>query len=106
MRREDGRHHSRHNLVDERRQGRRSGLEVRSDNDAASNEPKGEPIVSCAIPRVSMDESNLVITNINTADGGNYTCHVKSELEEKSASARLMVMGMSPSEINPISTHA
>lgn len=46
-----------------------------------------------------MDESNLLITNINTADGANYTCLVKSELEQKSASARLMVMGMIPHEI-------
>uniref|UniRef100_H3D4T4 Neural cell adhesion molecule L1 n=1 Tax=Tetraodon nigroviridis TaxID=99883 RepID=H3D4T4_TETNG len=45
--------------------------------------------------RISMDESNLVISNINTADGGNYTCLVKSELEQKSASARLMVMDFS-----------
>lgn len=50
-----------------------------------------------------MDESNLIISNINTADGGNYTCLVKSELEEKSASARLMVMGMIPLETIHIS---
>lgn len=41
-----------------------------------------------------MDESNLVITNVNTGDEGNYTCVIKSELEQKSASAHLMVMGM------------
>uniref|UniRef100_A0A8D3A556 Neurofascin-like n=1 Tax=Scophthalmus maximus TaxID=52904 RepID=A0A8D3A556_SCOMX len=40
----------------------------------------------------SMDESNLVITNVNRGDEGNYTCVVKSELDQKSASARLMVM--------------
>uniref|UniRef100_A0A8D3A563 Neural cell adhesion molecule L1 n=1 Tax=Scophthalmus maximus TaxID=52904 RepID=A0A8D3A563_SCOMX len=42
--------------------------------------------------RTSMDESNLVITNVNRGDEGNYTCVVKSELDQKSASARLMVM--------------
>uniref|UniRef100_A0A668UKT1 Neurofascin n=1 Tax=Oreochromis aureus TaxID=47969 RepID=A0A668UKT1_OREAU len=29
--------------------------------------------------RISMDESNLVITNVNTGDEGNYTCVIKSE---------------------------
>ncbi|XP_075897873.1 neurofascin [Nelusetta ayraudi] len=43
--------------------------------------------------RISLDESNLIITNVNKGDEGNYTCVIKSELEEKSASARLMVMG-------------
>lgn len=44
--------------------------------------------------RISLDESNLVLTNVNTGDEGNYTCVIKSELEQKSASAHLMVMGM------------
>uniref|UniRef100_A0AAQ4RM67 Neurofascin n=1 Tax=Gasterosteus aculeatus aculeatus TaxID=481459 RepID=A0AAQ4RM67_GASAC len=44
--------------------------------------------------RISLDESNLVITNANRGDEGNYTCVIKSEMEQKSASARLMVMGM------------
>lgn len=47
-----------------------------------------------SVPRMSLDESNLIITNVNKGDDGNYTCVIKSELEEKSASARLMVMGM------------
>ncbi|TDH10291.1 hypothetical protein EPR50_G00073480 [Perca flavescens] len=42
--------------------------------------------------RISLDESNLVITNVNRGDEGNYTCVIKSELDQKSASARLMVM--------------
>uniref|UniRef100_A0AAQ4P7Q1 Neurofascin n=1 Tax=Gasterosteus aculeatus aculeatus TaxID=481459 RepID=A0AAQ4P7Q1_GASAC len=42
--------------------------------------------------RISLDESNLVITNANRGDEGNYTCVIKSEMEQKSASARLMVM--------------
>lgn len=47
--------------------------------------------------RVSMDESNLVITNVNRGDEGNYTCVVQNELEQKSASAHLMVMGRTQS---------
>uniref|UniRef100_A0AAQ4QPU1 Neurofascin n=1 Tax=Gasterosteus aculeatus aculeatus TaxID=481459 RepID=A0AAQ4QPU1_GASAC len=42
--------------------------------------------------KISLDESNLVITNANRGDEGNYTCVIKSEMEQKSASARLMVM--------------
>ncbi|TNN73527.1 Neurofascin [Liparis tanakae] len=42
--------------------------------------------------RISLDESNLVITNVNGGDEGNYTCVIKSELDQKYASARLMVM--------------
>uniref|UniRef100_A0A672J3U8 Neurofascin n=1 Tax=Salarias fasciatus TaxID=181472 RepID=A0A672J3U8_SALFA len=43
--------------------------------------------------RLTLDESNLVITNVNRDDEGNYTCVIKSELDQKSASAQLMVMG-------------
>ncbi|CAL8367376.1 unnamed protein product [Lota lota] len=42
--------------------------------------------------RISLDESNLVITSVNSADDGEYTCAIKTEMDEKSASARLMVM--------------
>ncbi|KAK5863915.1 hypothetical protein PBY51_000902 [Eleginops maclovinus] len=42
--------------------------------------------------RLSLDESNLIIPNVIRGDEGNYTCVIKSELEQKSASARLMVM--------------
>ncbi|KAK2851707.1 hypothetical protein Q5P01_007983 [Channa striata] len=42
--------------------------------------------------RLSLDESNLMITNVVRSDEGNYTCIIKTELEQKSASARLMVM--------------
>ncbi|XP_029973838.1 neurofascin [Salarias fasciatus] len=42
--------------------------------------------------RLTLDESNLVITNVNRDDEGNYTCVIKSELDQKSASAQLMVM--------------
>lgn len=48
----------------------------------------------CSVCRISLDESNLIITDVNKGDEGNYTCVIKSELEEKSASALLMVMGM------------
>jgi len=43
--------------------------------------------------RISLVESNLVITSVNSADDGEYTCSIKTEMDEKSASARLMVMG-------------
>ncbi|XP_061759174.1 neurofascin-like [Nerophis ophidion] len=42
--------------------------------------------------RLSLDESNLVITNVNRGDAGIYTCVINSELDKKSASAHLMVM--------------
>ncbi|KAG7254303.1 hypothetical protein CRUP_038867, partial [Coryphaenoides rupestris] len=42
--------------------------------------------------RISLVESNLVITSVNSADDGDYTCSIKTEMDEKSASARLMVM--------------
>uniref|UniRef100_A0A8C5FYJ5 Neural cell adhesion molecule L1 n=1 Tax=Gouania willdenowi TaxID=441366 RepID=A0A8C5FYJ5_GOUWI len=42
--------------------------------------------------RLNLDESTLVITNVNRDDEGNYTCVIKSELDQKSASAHLMVM--------------
>lgn len=91
--------------MDERHQARHPWLEVdfRNNADAASNLIQLKLIICYAIPRISMDESNLVISNINTADGGNYACLVESELEQKSASARLMVMGMFPLEIIHIS---
>uniref|UniRef100_A0A3B4VEW3 Neural cell adhesion molecule L1 n=1 Tax=Seriola dumerili TaxID=41447 RepID=A0A3B4VEW3_SERDU len=42
--------------------------------------------------RISLDESNLVITNVNTGDEGDYTCVIKSELDQKSASARFLIV--------------
>ncbi|KAM9786232.1 neurofascin [Neosynchiropus ocellatus] len=42
--------------------------------------------------RISLDESNLIITNVNRGDEGKYVCTIKNELEEKSASAHLTVM--------------
>uniref|UniRef100_A0A668A0M1 Neurofascin n=1 Tax=Myripristis murdjan TaxID=586833 RepID=A0A668A0M1_9TELE len=42
--------------------------------------------------KISLDESNLVITSVNRGDEGNYTCIIKTEMEQKSASAQLMVM--------------
>ncbi|XP_041802726.1 neurofascin-like [Chelmon rostratus] len=52
---------------------------------------KGNKLVTLGW-RISLDESNLFITNVNRGDEGNYTCVIKSELDQKSASARLMVM--------------
>ncbi|XP_061703153.1 neurofascin isoform X2 [Syngnathoides biaculeatus] len=42
--------------------------------------------------RISLDESNLVISNANGRDAGVYTCVIESELDQKTASARLTVM--------------
>uniref|UniRef100_A0A674BR59 Neurofascin n=1 Tax=Salmo trutta TaxID=8032 RepID=A0A674BR59_SALTR len=42
--------------------------------------------------RLSLDESTLVITNVNRGDEGNYTCIIKTELDKNTASARLVVM--------------
>uniref|UniRef100_A0A3Q1JAL4 Neurofascin n=1 Tax=Anabas testudineus TaxID=64144 RepID=A0A3Q1JAL4_ANATE len=44
--------------------------------------------------RLSLDESNLIISNVNRGDEGNYTCVIKNELEQKSASACLMHVGL------------
>uniref|UniRef100_A0A8C5C685 Neurofascin n=1 Tax=Gadus morhua TaxID=8049 RepID=A0A8C5C685_GADMO len=58
--------------------------------------------------RISLDESNLVITTVNSADDGEYTCSIKTEMDEKSASARLMVMGTAclSHETSPFSSYA
>lgn len=43
--------------------------------------------------RVTLDESSLVIAGVNRADEGSYTCIIKSDIDESSASAHLLVMG-------------
>uniref|UniRef100_A0A8C7KMY0 Neurofascin n=1 Tax=Oncorhynchus kisutch TaxID=8019 RepID=A0A8C7KMY0_ONCKI len=43
--------------------------------------------------RLSLDDSTLVITNVNRRDEGNYTCIIKTEIDKTSISARLVVMG-------------
>uniref|UniRef100_A0A8C8H6E6 Neurofascin n=1 Tax=Oncorhynchus tshawytscha TaxID=74940 RepID=A0A8C8H6E6_ONCTS len=42
--------------------------------------------------QLSLDESTLVITNVNRGDEGNYTCIIKTEMDKNTASARLVVM--------------
>ncbi|KAK7915797.1 hypothetical protein WMY93_011558 [Mugilogobius chulae] len=42
--------------------------------------------------RFNMEEANLLISNVNRGDEGNYTCVAKGELDQKSASAQLLVM--------------
>ncbi|XP_072305202.1 neurofascin [Eucyclogobius newberryi] len=42
--------------------------------------------------RFNMEETNLLISNVNRGDEGNYTCFSKGELDQKSASALLLVM--------------
>lgn len=39
------------------------------------------------------DDDALTISNVNEGDQGTYTCTVQSEIEQKSASARLTVLG-------------
>lgn len=39
------------------------------------------------------DEESLTIPNVNEGDEGTYTCTVKSEIDQDSASARLTVLG-------------
>uniref|UniRef100_A0A3B4AIR3 Neurofascin n=1 Tax=Periophthalmus magnuspinnatus TaxID=409849 RepID=A0A3B4AIR3_9GOBI len=41
----------------------------------------------------SDDFTNLLINNVNRGDEGNYTCIAKGELDQKSASAQLLIMG-------------
>ncbi|KAL2090878.1 hypothetical protein ACEWY4_013141 [Coilia grayii] len=55
--------------------------------------------------RIKKDEESLTIPNINEGDEGTYTCHVKTEIDEDSASARLIVLeeaALSPSNRNPM----
>eukprot|EP00063_Salmo_salar_P017009 XP_013991844.1 PREDICTED: neurofascin-like isoform X2 [Salmo salar] len=42
--------------------------------------------------RLSLDDSTLVITNVNRRDEGNYTCIIKTEIDKTTVSARLVVM--------------
>ncbi|KAM8915906.1 neurofascin homolog (chicken) a isoform 12-T24 [Spinachia spinachia] len=42
--------------------------------------------------RLQKDEESLTITNVNEGDEGTYTCSVKSEIDQDSASARLTVL--------------
>nr|XP_057934887.1 neurofascin homolog (chicken) a isoform X12 [Doryrhamphus excisus] len=43
--------------------------------------------------RLKKDGESLTISNINEGDEGTYTCDVKSEIDQDSASARLVVLG-------------
>uniref|UniRef100_A0A6Q2Y7K2 Neural cell adhesion molecule L1 n=1 Tax=Esox lucius TaxID=8010 RepID=A0A6Q2Y7K2_ESOLU len=42
--------------------------------------------------QLSLDESTLVIKNVNRGDEGNYTCVIKTEMDQNTASSRLVVM--------------
>ncbi|KAL4622382.1 neurofascin isoform X10 [Arapaima gigas] len=46
--------------------------------------------------RVKKDEDSLIILSVLKSDEGAYTCSVKTELDEDSASARLVVLGYDP----------
>ncbi|KAL1021027.1 hypothetical protein UPYG_G00007780 [Umbra pygmaea] len=41
--------------------------------------------------RLSLEKSTLVIKNVNRRDEGNYTCIIKTELEQNTATAQLLV---------------
>uniref|UniRef100_A0A7N6BDD1 Neural cell adhesion molecule L1 n=1 Tax=Anabas testudineus TaxID=64144 RepID=A0A7N6BDD1_ANATE len=43
--------------------------------------------------RLKKDEESLTIPNVNEGDEGTYACTVKSEIDQDSASARLIVLG-------------
>lgn len=43
--------------------------------------------------RLKKDDESLTIPNVNEGDEGTYTCTVKSEIDQDSASARLTVLG-------------
>lgn len=47
----------------------------------------------CLCHRLRKDRDFLSISNVNEGDKGTYTCTVKSEIDEDSASARLTVLG-------------
>lgn len=54
----------------------------------------GHPVTClCVSPRLKKDDESLTIPNVNEGDEGTYTCTVKSEIDQDSASARLTVLG-------------
>lgn len=50
-------------------------------------------ICACVSCRLKKDDESLTIHNVNEGDEGSYTCTVKSEIDQDSASARLTVLG-------------
>lgn len=55
----------------------------------------------CVSRRLKKDEESLTIPNVNEGDEGTYTCTVKSEIDQDSASARLTVLGTLPCSAVP-----
>ncbi len=47
----------------------------------------------CFSGRFRKDDETLTIYNVNPEDAGTYTCTARTEIDEKSASARLTVTG-------------
>lgn len=47
----------------------------------------------CLCLRLRKERDFLSISNVNEGDEGTYTCTVRSEIDEDSASARLTVLG-------------
>lgn len=48
---------------------------------------------ACVSRRLKKDDESLTMHNVNEGDEGTYTCTVKSEIDQDSASARLTVLG-------------
>lgn len=61
--------------------------------EAAVCEVENDSIHLCLSLRLRKDRDFLSISNVNEGDKGTYTCSVRSEIDEDSASARLTVLG-------------
>uniref|UniRef100_A0A8C8J769 Neurofascin n=1 Tax=Oncorhynchus tshawytscha TaxID=74940 RepID=A0A8C8J769_ONCTS len=51
--------------------------------------------------RLSLDDSTLVITNVNRRDEGNYTCIIKTEIDKTTISTRLACVSSSDNRPDP-----
>uniref|UniRef100_A0A7N8XR74 Neural cell adhesion molecule L1 n=1 Tax=Mastacembelus armatus TaxID=205130 RepID=A0A7N8XR74_9TELE len=52
--------------------------------------------------RLKKDEESLIIPSVKDSDQGMYTCTVKSDLDQDSASARLIVLGTLTCQVIPL----
>lgn len=63
-------------------------------------EVENDPAHLCLCLRLRKDRDFLSISNVNEGDEGMYTCTVRSEIDEDSASARLTVLGTPKSDLS------
>uniref|UniRef100_A0AAQ5XIA8 Neurofascin homolog (chicken) a n=1 Tax=Amphiprion ocellaris TaxID=80972 RepID=A0AAQ5XIA8_AMPOC len=68
----------------------RFDCKVKSDPSLTVTVTKCNPVKEMLLRK---DEESLTIPNVNEGDEGTYTCAVKSEIDQDSASARLTVLG-------------